>query len=670
MRGLASVSPVRVITVVLLAVALALAGNLATNTVQVSAPWWPWAVWCAVAVLVIATIGIELARRRDGVIVTRVSKLTDPIRLGVHPAAVLEGTRVPPFVQRDRLPDLENALATDGFVLVVGDSTAGKTRLAYESMRISLPRYLCIRPETPDALPAAVALAKRKRRSVLWLDDLERYLGATTSLPRLVLATIRTQERDELCHRHDADRSSGERQAARAGRELLNLVTTEIRLDRMWSEVEIALARSTPDERITQALASVDKHGVAESIAAGPQLLQSWRDARDVRGAALVSAAVDARRAGHHRPLPPDLLQMLHVVYLPAASRPGTWEAALAWATRPLHATSSLLEPAGGGYLAFDYLVDTSTSPIPEATWRTLIAEAPPADLAKLAWRASFHGQVDQVERAFDRVLGAGLHMVALEVAMCLGDAGRADRATELLTLLADRATSPEDRLVIRDRLAWELGQKYWDTGDPVRALEVARQVAEDSASLFGDDHPDTLGARCTVARQLGASGHPDEALRLAVAVAEQAAVVLGPDHDTTLDGRFEVALWTWKVHGDAAGAEKFLALLQQMGSMPANLRSFVDCLWNLGCALLGTGDAVAAVGILTEAAEKAELTFGPQHRRTLQVRLAHLEAVGEAGDRDRALSLARQVFSDSTTSLRADDPVTEDARAAVLEWS
>jgi hypothetical protein len=88
-------------------------------------------------------------------------------------------------------------------------------------------------------------------------------------------------------------------------------------LQRRWSDRELALASQlVHDVRITQALDSADTHGLAEVMAAGPQLLADWQDAwstaprvsapgktyGDARGAALVSAAVDVRRAGYHRP--------------------------------------------------------------------------------------------------------------------------------------------------------------------------------------------------------------------------------------------------------------------------------------------------------------------------------------------------------------------------------
>jgi hypothetical protein len=54
------------VTGLLVAAALAMAGNLATSTVQVNWQWWPWIAWSAVVTLVAASVVIELARAHAG----------------------------------------------------------------------------------------------------------------------------------------------------------------------------------------------------------------------------------------------------------------------------------------------------------------------------------------------------------------------------------------------------------------------------------------------------------------------------------------------------------------------------------------------------------------------------------------------------------------------------
>lgn len=63
----------------------------------------------------------------------RVREIADPVRVGVYAAAPMESdesgvpspARTPPFVRRDRSPELERAVQRGGFVVVVGESTAG-----------------------------------------------------------------------------------------------------------------------------------------------------------------------------------------------------------------------------------------------------------------------------------------------------------------------------------------------------------------------------------------------------------------------------------------------------------------------------------------------------------------------------------------------------------------
>ncbi|MDS1272709.1 tetratricopeptide repeat protein, partial [Lipingzhangella sp. LS1_29] len=86
-----------------------------------------------------------VARRRSGVVsisgrVPRVEERTDLRAWGVHPAVALEDAQPamddpPVYVPRDIDTQLRARLDHSGFVLVVGDSTAGKTRCAAEAVR-------------------------------------------------------------------------------------------------------------------------------------------------------------------------------------------------------------------------------------------------------------------------------------------------------------------------------------------------------------------------------------------------------------------------------------------------------------------------------------------------------------------------------------------------------
>ena len=145
----------------------------------------------------------------------RVREVADPISIGVRPAPRSQaktgpegrGDRVPLYVRRDVDDMLRPALATSGFVLLVGDATAGKTRTAYEAMRAVLPEHVFISPSDLKGVAAALAAAAGQRKCVLWLDNLPLFLdsgGLTrkaiaelmdgTGHHRVILATMRATD--------------------------------------------------------------------------------------------------------------------------------------------------------------------------------------------------------------------------------------------------------------------------------------------------------------------------------------------------------------------------------------------------------------------------------------------------------------------------------------------
>jgi TPR repeat protein len=363
-----------------------------------------------------------LARRMT---LPRVRDITNPRTLGVHPASLLpHSDAIPPqiaalppnmprYVPRDSDRDLHSALTEAKFVLVVGDSTAGKTRSAYEAVQTLLPDYCLLNPARNGLAPLLDADAVPSR-CLMWLDDLQDHMGSITApmIRRLleipdviVLATMRATEYDRYAPKEDsASAADYDRNEVVNGWELLSLAVN-IRMNRAFSRSERARVRDYMDDpRIAEAASHLDEYGLAEYMAAGPRLLERWRNAWDVgghpAGAAIVAAAVDCRRTGVLAPLAQDLLRELHHYYLAEHGgdrlRPEPFSDALAWATERVHATSSLLIPTsdtyGTGYLAFDYLVDVAQrdpafAPIPFVVWGAMLdyAEATTAAIAYTA---------------------------------------------------------------------------------------------------------------------------------------------------------------------------------------------------------------------------------------------------------------------------------------------
>jgi hypothetical protein len=225
----------------------------------------------------------------------------------------------------------------------------------------------------PSALRAAIEEMRDTRTAVLWLDDLDRYvesdvLTATmvgellgeVGQQRVVVATLRHQARDAILA--GVDIAEGVVEQRRRLLEIAELVL----VSREFTTAELDRAGDlAADPRIADALAHVDRYGLAEYLAAGPQLLEKWLAGRDThpRGAALVAAAVDCRRAGFITPLPIALLDAVHDQYLPAnpRTRIEDKETAWKWVKQRWRHTSAMLESINtrdDEVIVFDYLVD------------------------------------------------------------------------------------------------------------------------------------------------------------------------------------------------------------------------------------------------------------------------------------------------------------------------
>ena len=467
-------------------------------------------------------------RTEDGCLVLpdgqmpRVRDITDPVRLGVHKAApatipteVLGGDRaaehVPAYVPRDVDGGLRERLAAGGFVLLVGDSTAGKTRAAFEAMAATLPKHVLVCPSSRESVSVAVTQAAQARRCVLWLDDLERFLGSggltAAQLGRLIigagqhrviLATLRAAEEARLADAA-ADADDGVRDALRDTRQVLDQAET-IRMARMFSPQELDRARARDwDPRVAEALGHSREYGIAEYLAAGPELLRDWEDARGAaagrhaRGAALVAAAIDLRRAGHTGPIPRVVLGHVQEQYLtgpehgrtPREPLPEAWQ----WATRQ-RVTTALLQPVASDRVeVFDYLVDTvqrRTAPgahVPELIIRAAVDVSGPAEATSLGDAARAQGRYSLAEYAYRHAYSA--------------------RCAD-----PDLSAEHPDTFTSRSNLALAL----WDLGRLEEAEAELRAVLGISARVRGPEHPDTVAIRDNLAAVQRDQGPPAQA--------------------------------------------------------------------------------------------------------------------------------------------------------------
>ncbi|WP_412075374.1 hypothetical protein ACLF6K_05435 [Streptomyces xanthophaeus] len=600
----------------------------------------------------------------------------------VHPAGVRSveaGAATPAYIERDAAPRLRAALSRPGFVLVVGEPLAGRTRLAYEVTRALHPRYAFVRPLTRVALPEAVRVAGRRRHAVLWLDDLEEYLGAggltaaqLDGLRRaVVVATMRTEEYGRYEAR-DASRLTGsDRDAWRDRRDLLGRATV-IHLDRSWSPEERRRAEAHRDDpRIAAALGAGGRFGVAEVLAGAPGLParwdSGWAAGAHPRGAAVLAAALDCRRAGLRRPVAEEWLRALHLPYLAgrggAALRPEPFAEALDWARGADRTTGALLTGSRAhGYTACGYLLNApGLGPVPDHLWQGLLARAEAEDAYDMGLVAHQEGRLCRAVQAFTRARSGGVTAAELPLALAVGDSGRPRRAAADLAGIVRRrelrlGPRHPDTLAARHQLAYFTGE----AGNARAAAARFATLVADTRAALGPGHPDTLAARHQLAYFTGLAGDPRSAARQLETLLTDRLGRHAPDH------------------AQVVATRRGLIWFRAVSAPPATERAArtdrAERAESAGTAG-EAGEAGTAEAVETAEAERqlaallvdAERLLGPLDPHTLAVRAARAGLEARAGRFAEAARSWAAVAADRTGVLGEEHPHVVHAR---LEWA
>ncbi|MCJ0869431.1 tetratricopeptide repeat protein [Streptomyces sp. AP-93] len=579
-----------------------------------------------------------------------------PELAGAHPA---ETAAAPPaYIRRDAEPGLRAALERTRFVLVVGESTAGKTRLAYEVARTRYPGHAFVRPLSRAALAEAVRIAGRRRRAVLWLDDLEDFLGAgglsgaqlASLRTAVVIATMRVQEYRRYDAREESRLTGSDRDAWRAQRDLLHQATV-IRLPRHWSASERGRAAAHQgDPRIGAALRAGERFGVAEVLAAGPELLAAWENAwapgANPRGAAVVAAAVDCRRAGLRRPVSRAWLRELHAPYLAARGggdlQPEPFAEAMDWACAAAYATSGLLiGNFGAGLTAFDYLLNApGDGPVPDHLWRGLLPLVEPADAYDMGLVAHQEGRLARAVEALGLASRGGVPGAELPLAIAIGDSGKPRRAAADLAGIARRRAGRlgprhPDTLAARHQLAFFVGE----SGNDLAAAAQFAELLADVAQVLGPDHPDTLAARHQLAYFTGEGGDPRAAARQLEALLADRLRVHGGGHPQVLATRRSL-IWFRPCEPAYAEAElrRLLAEAEGAGGIGPDDPHTLAIRGSLAAMAARAGRTAEAAGAWAELTADRTRVLGEDHPHVFYSRLEWARALLA---RDRASEAA-----------------------------
>lgn len=359
--------------------------------------------------------------------------------LGVHKAIEIQGadSALPAYVLRDVDEDpggirrrLQGAARRGGFVMLVGGSSVGKTRSAYEAVRDLFPDWWLVHPDPDDPRWPGKLTETKIAPTVVWLDELQRYFeGAHSLTGDQVRALLRADaqivtigtlwpERYAAFSAPPADPMGPD--PWRAQREVLQLADV-VQVPDCFSDAEHerACQLAAADPRLSAALQH-SGYGLTQTIAAAPQLMERWRNA-DAYAAAVLSAAIDARRLGVLGPIPAGFLRAAAPAYCgnrAQATAPSDWfEAAIDYCTHILYGAAAALEPVAsgmaevGGYTVAEYLHQHAVNErmylrIPEAAWQAALEHIGDDHLVgRLAYALFRLGDPADAEKVADEAL-------------------------------------------------------------------------------------------------------------------------------------------------------------------------------------------------------------------------------------------------------------------------
>lgn len=506
---------------------------------------------------------------------SRVREAIDAGLLGVHPSIPLSAHAdtslspdLPLYVPRDIDAELHKWITEHrekgGFLLLAGPPAAGKTRCAYELIVRTLPDWRILSPATPSQLTDYVQAIPARRKLLVWLDEIQNFLGPgglTADTTRrllscrkpviIIVATIWPKDYDSLTTLADTisaptsgivtQKAASVTSPSTDAREIL------IKLARRWdllpgfTEAEYERTRhlAARDPRLAEALELEESPNVPETLAAAPALISRWLNGGDAYGAAVITAAVTARRCGHPEPLPPGILEALAQANLTpeALAHAGKdwFQAALTWARQPVRGEAAPLTPQSrtpgtvDGDHVSDILVQHALrngnapwSDIPYAIWQLLIDHASPGaclDIADAA-HSDTHAHAFRIaERASRKAADTGDGVALFNLGGLEYDQGNTTEA-ELWWRKAWKAGQP-------DAMS-NIGVLFSDQGNTTEAARAYRAAAKagstDAMNNLGKLYHSRARTRDAEKwwRKAAKEGHPEAMFNLGVLFQEE----------------------------------------------------------------------------------------------------------------------------------------------------
>ncbi|MGN6254966.1 MAG: hypothetical protein ACTHO8_08315 [Solirubrobacterales bacterium] len=360
---------------------------------------------------------------------------------------------LPPYVHGEIDRRLDDALAEYGFVLVTGNSLAGKSRAAFEAIRRLRPRAEVLTPEDPATLRQLLMLdpplLDTWRPIVVWLDDLRRFTGedrppgeGAAESPKLSAALIA---------RHlDAQRG---RFLGRRVRVLFVATMSEREYDLLTKGGHVFSQRATASsmaailrgvrrvrlddggkagwdmEMARRLYPGIDfSPGIGRAFAESEVLVEAYRFGLDEVAQAVVRACVDWRRVGAGDPTEERIRELVRA-YLPdVIVDDGAIDEALRLANTELGSGQRLIGRIGGKpgerYHAHACLVDAddgygadaAVRPIPPSAWSIALSRLSGPELLAVAETSVSRGDLEVADTIWEAILAGGLPKDGVDV--------------------------------------------------------------------------------------------------------------------------------------------------------------------------------------------------------------------------------------------------------------
>lgn len=321
---------------------------------------------------------------------------------GVHPSITAAL-----YVPRDAEAQFLDSVRASGRALITGPSMSGKTRLALEAAAKAWPKYRFWAPADARSVQDALREAIFPRKTVIWLDDLERYLGVDGVTPaildrfaanrNLLIATIRTKELEAL---------TPTAKGKPVGSTVVDWFGEPVWLNN-WTNAELSRADAVLGAGVATA---AGEHGLSQYLGGAPLLRRRLRlaEAEDAAAYALARIAADWRRMGLHVPLRREVITpALLFEYGAADADEAAIDAAVAWTSVELGRGVSIIQVRDGSLHVVDLVVDWFEEvgdSVPDAMWDRALETAKDRDLVDLGAHARYvHGREDVAERAWEK---------------------------------------------------------------------------------------------------------------------------------------------------------------------------------------------------------------------------------------------------------------------------